>query len=75
MGRFKKKERQMSAPSTNVEIQTKRHRGPLYGIAAVCLAVVAAFSFYLGYLAAQGDTPDNAAVKIDGRTGAEVVID
>ena len=65
----------MSAPSTNVETQTKRHRGALYGIFGAVVVVVGLFAFYLGYLAAEGQTPDNAEIKIDGRTGAEVVVE
>ncbi len=65
----------MSAPNTNVETQAKRHRGALYGIFGAILIVAALFAYYLGYLAAEGETPDNAEIKIDGRTGAEVVVE
>lgn len=48
----------MSAPTTNIETQTKRHRPALVGI-----GIVAAFAalLFLGYLAvlAERGTPEN----------------
>jgi hypothetical protein len=38
----------MSAPDTNLETQTKRHRGSIWGIsAALIVAVLAAVGFFL----------------------------
>lgn len=53
----------MSAPDTNVNKQTRRHRGPLIGIAAAILfAAVLAFIF----LADGGEEVTGAPVEAGG---------
>lgn len=48
----------MSAPQTNVEKQTKRHRPSLWGIAAVCGFAAILFLGYLAVVAEKG-SPEN----------------
>ncbi len=59
----------MSAPDTNLNKQTRRHRGPLIGMAIVVVFAIGYGAYYLGNLAADGNNPDNPDVIIDGRTG------
>ena len=65
----------MSAPDTNLETQEKRHKPALMGIKGVVVFALALLLGLLAWLSYQGQTPQNADVKIDGRTGAEVVIE
>ena len=62
----------MSAPQTNIETQTRWHRGPIIGmIAAVVFAL--GLLFWQMLLVAEDGTPvDSGADQIDGRTGAQV---
>lgn len=65
----------MSAPDTTVETQKKQHKPALMGIRA---AVVFALVLLLGlivWVASQGQTPVEPEVRIDGRTGEEVVLE
>lgn len=39
----------MSAPETNIDKQVRRHRGPLYGIAAAVILVAVLFFAFLGW--------------------------
>jgi hypothetical protein len=63
------KETIMSAPTTNVERQATRHRGPIWGILAALL-----FGGIMGaaitIAATDGSAPSGSDVQIDGRTGA-----
>ena len=47
----------MSAPSTNVEKQAKRHRPAIWGITAAGGFAAVLFLAYLANLAAQGNEP------------------
>lgn len=47
----------MSASETNIDKQVKRHRGPLYGIAAVLAFAGILFAGFLIWTAYQGDNP------------------
>ncbi len=62
----------MSAPDTNIEKQTKRHIGPLGGIALALVTVGLLYFGYVAFLSANGTPPEGAAVQIDGRTGEAV---
>ncbi len=59
----------MSAPKTNIEVQKKRHWGPLLGIAVVLLFAALITAWFMGWLAVTGDTPRDVNTQIDGRTG------
>ena len=62
----------MSAPDTDIKKQEKDHKGPLIGMAfGVAFAGVLLIGF-LVWLSANGETPEGAAVQIDGRTGEPV---
>ena len=51
----------MSAPDTNIETQTERHKTPLAGISGVAVfAMVLLFGLVI-YLAANGNTPRDAS--------------
>ncbi|MCF6445874.1 solute carrier organic anion transporter [Nereida sp. MMG025] len=65
----------MSAPDTNVEKQTKRHRPSLVGIGAVLAFAALLFAGYMLILADRGITPQGAETQIDGRTGQTVAAD
>ncbi|MCR9156518.1 MAG: hypothetical protein NXH80_04660 [Rhodobacteraceae bacterium] len=62
----------MSAPSTNIDKQTKRHRPAIWGMIAVAVFVAILFFAYLANLAAQGNEPSDdsaqpaASVSTDG---------
>ena len=61
----------MSAPDTNVEKQSRRHKGPIIGIAlAVAFGGLMAL-LMTGTSIFRGEEPEGANVQIDGRTGAE----
>lgn len=47
----------MSAPSTNIEKQSKRHRPALWGILAAIVFAAVIFLAYLATLAAEGNEP------------------
>ena len=51
----------MSAPSTNVEKQSKRHRPAIWGMAAVGVFAAVLFLAYLANLAAKGNEPGEEA--------------
>lgn len=59
----------MSAPTTDLEKQEKRHRGPLTGIIAVVVFALALLLLLVAYVVYQGDSPEGAVQQIDGRTG------
>ncbi|MGR3551176.1 hypothetical protein [Pseudooceanicola sp.] len=58
----------MSAPTTNVDRQAKRHRGPIWGI-LIALAFGGVMGAAITLTATGGDNPDGANTQIDGRTG------
>ncbi|QIE43388.1 hypothetical protein G5B39_15255 (plasmid) [Rhodobacteraceae bacterium SC52] len=53
----------MSASNTNIDRQTRRHRGPLVGIALSVATALVLFFGYLTFFAADGqdDTPNAPA--------------
>lgn len=59
----------MSAPNTNIEKQTRRHRGPLIGMTLVVIFAVGIIFFWLARDTANAPGPEGADVQIDGRTG------
>lgn len=61
----------MSAPSTNVEQQSKRHRPAIWGIAAAGVFVAILFFAYLANLAAQGNEPGETAETPAAATSTE----
>lgn len=65
----------MSAPDTNIDKQEARHKPALMGIRGVVVFAAVLFLGFLGWVAWSGQTPDDAAVKVDGRTGDTVVVD
>ena len=65
----------MSAPETNVEKQKKQHKPALMGIRGAVLFALVLLLGLIGWVASQGQTPVDADVKIDGRTGDEVVVE
>lgn len=59
----------MSAPRTNLETQTKRHRGPLIGISLglILVVAVALAAFLSGGVPLEDQAaPDGAPTEIDG---------
>lgn len=62
----------MSAPSTNVDKQSKRHRPVIWAFVAVAIFVAVLFFAYLANLSAQGNEPGEetevpaAAATTDG---------
>ncbi|MEQ8902667.1 MAG: hypothetical protein RID11_16975 [Roseovarius sp.] len=65
----------MSAPDTNVEKQKKQHKPALIGIRGAMLFALVLLLGLIGWVASQGQTPVDPDVKIDGRTGEEVVVE
>ncbi|MEJ6402595.1 hypothetical protein [Yoonia sp. 2307UL14-13] len=62
----------MSAPDTNVEKQTRRHRPSLLGISvAVGFALILLCGLII-FVVERGQEPAGADDQIDGRTGAVV---
>ncbi|SMX48704.1 hypothetical protein [Maliponia aquimaris] len=59
----------MSAPSTNLTTQTRRHRPALFAIAAVSFVAGALLTGLVGHVMDEGSAPEGAEVQIDGRTG------
>ena len=53
----------MSAPETNVEKQTRRHRGPLVGIAVAIVLAVAAL-VVVSMLSGTDEVPEEAALRL-----------
>lgn len=56
----------MSAPETNIEKQTRRHRGPLYGMAFVLAFAAVIFAAFLAWTSYQSDpaTPNDPAAVV-----------
>lgn len=48
----------MSASNTNIEKQVRRHRGPLFGIAAVLAFAAILFAGFMVWTAYQSDNPE-----------------
>jgi hypothetical protein len=65
----------MSAPDTDVEKQKQRHRPALLGIGGVMLFGGALLVGLIVWVVAQGQEPVEPEVRIDGRTGEEVVVE
>ncbi|MCR9108863.1 hypothetical protein [Marivita sp. XM-24bin2] len=61
----------MSAPSTNVEKQTKRHRPAIWGIVAAIVFAAILFFAYLANLAAQGNEPGEDATAPAAATATD----
>lgn len=51
----------MSAPKTNIERQTRWHRGPLIGMAVVVIFALTLLVIWLFYEAEGGDSPGDDA--------------
>lgn len=54
----------MSSPNTNIEKQTKRHRGPLAGFAIALACVGALFVAYLFWIADDIGEADEPVITI-----------
>ncbi len=54
----------MSAPDTNIDTQTKRHRPSLVGIAAVVFFAGALLLGLLMWLSANGNTPEDTGPQV-----------
>ncbi len=65
----------MSAPETNVEKQKKQHKPALMGIRGAVLFALVLLLGLIGWVASNGQTPIDPDVKIDGRTGEEVIVE
>jgi hypothetical protein len=59
----------MSAPHTDPEKQARRHKAPLWGMALAVIFGVALITWFGVQVAQRGNTPNEPAVEIDGRTG------
>ncbi len=59
----------MSSPNTNLDKQTRRHSGPLIGMAVATVLVVVLAIVFLFSGAEEASPPQGADVQIDGRTG------
>lgn len=60
----------MSAPRTNIETQTRWHRGPIIGMILVVLFALGLLFWQLMSVAEDGTPKGNGVDQIDGRTGA-----
>lgn len=58
----------MSAPHTNIDKQTRRHRWPLIGMAVAVVIGVGSTFFWLTDEVAEGDPPVEGQVLPDGET-------
>jgi hypothetical protein len=61
----------MSAPHTDPEKQARRHKAPLWGMALAVVFGVAIITWFGVQVAQRGNTPDEPAAHIDGRTGEQ----
>lgn len=59
----------MSAPNTNIDRQTRRHRPALYAIGLAGFVAGALVMGLLGHVFDEAEAPEGAEVQIDGRTG------
>lgn len=65
----------MSSPNTNLDKQTRRHSGPLIGMAVAVAVVVVLGVVFLFSGAEEASPPQGADVQIDGRTGEPTAAD
>ncbi|WP_135501528.1 hypothetical protein [Roseovarius aestuariivivens] len=65
----------MSAPDTNTQTELHRHKPVISMLRAVMAFAAVLFLGLIIWTFAKGQEPRDAAVKIDGRTGAEVVVE
>ena len=61
----------MSAPQTNVEKQSKRHRPALVGIGAAAAFGVAILVALMVWAFATGDEPEGAELQVEPGVGVE----
>lgn len=65
----------MSAPQTDIDKQTRRHRGPLQGMFAMVLFALVLLVF-LGFWAfGRGGDPEGAEVRVQSGLGVEEEVD
>ena len=62
----------MSAPRTDVETQTRWHRGPIIGMIAVVTFALVLLFWQMMTVADEGQPADNGVNAIDGRTGESI---
>ena len=62
----------MSAPETNSKKQARRHRGPLWGMAVVVVAVLIGLVVYLGGVFSQS-TPEGGDAVIQEDEAAPTI--
>jgi len=62
----------MSAPRTDVETQTRWHRGPIIGMIAVVIFALVLLFWQMMKVADEGQPEGNGVNEIDGRTGESV---
>ena len=59
----------MSAPETNIDKQTRRHRGPLRGMLAVVLFALVMLAILAFWAFGRGGTPQGAETQVQTGTG------
>ena len=59
----------MSAPRTDVETQTRWHRGPIIGMIVVVVFALSLLFWQMIWVADEGTPAGNGVAQIDGRTG------
>jgi hypothetical protein len=61
----------MSAPKTNLKKQSRRHAGPLIGMAVVAIAGVGLITWlYMSY-AFEAEAPEGAETQVESGVGTE----
>lgn len=65
----------MSSPETNIETQSRRHRGPLVGMAVAVGFAAVAFLIWIAYVAADGNNPSDATVVNEEEVAPGVVVE
>ena len=60
----------MSAPNTNVEKQTKRHKTPLLGMGGAVIFATILFVGLLFWISANGNEPEGAETQVEVVPGA-----
>jgi len=65
----------MSAPDTDVEEEKRKHKPALIGLRGAMILGAALLVGLIVWVVAQGQEPVAPEVRIDGRTGEEVVVE
>lgn len=60
----------MSAPNTNVEKQTKRHKPSLFGMGAAIVFATILFVGLMFWISANGNDPETAETQVEVVPGA-----